>query len=248
MTVTGIGGSDGSASHGVRLHDRGEIVYSGSGLLTVEGAAGIGGSFGISVSNQTNGGAAIRSTGSGNILLIADSLEIASNTESIQAGTNTVTIRQRTNDHLINLGGADDSTRLGLSDAELDRITAGLVRIGNGNSGVFTVSSAITHGNNLFLTSGDWFDVHEGITMSTNRNHTLTTTESGDGYISLFGSNAQLSATGTGMITLDVQRGIKIEHGGISTENGNPPCSPTPPMASAIPRSGSNSSTPTSPP
>ena len=64
---------------------------------------------------------------------------------TINASTNTVTVRQRTSSTLIDVGGADVSTTtLGLTDAELDRVTAGTINIGDTNSGAITVSAAIT--------------------------------------------------------------------------------------------------------
>jgi trimeric autotransporter adhesin len=222
VTVRGTGGSEGSASHGVRLQNRGAITHSGAGLLSVEGVAGTGGSFGISLEGARNGGASLRSTGSGNIAISTDSLEMASSTGVIEAGTNTVSIRQGTNGHLINLGGADSQTRLGLSDEELDLITAGLLEIGDINSGEVSVSAAITHRNHLTLSSGAGVDIFNAITMAIDKNLAIHTFDGSDGTLSLDTADAALSASGSGNITLTSPRDIRLSAGSsVSTENGN---------------------------
>jgi VCBS repeat-containing protein len=89
------------------------------------------------------------------ITLIGDSLQFDA-TASVDAGANRVTIRQSTNGTAINLGGTDSSGTLGLTDAELDRVNAGELVIGNGLSGTITVSSNITRpsSSNMQLVSG----------------------------------------------------------------------------------------------
>ncbi|MDH4410746.1 MAG: filamentous hemagglutinin N-terminal domain-containing protein [Verrucomicrobiales bacterium] len=222
VTVRGTGGSEGSASHGVRLQNRGAITHSGSGLLSVEGVAGAGGSFGISLEGARNGGASLRSTGSGNIAISTDSLEMASSTGVIEAGANTVWIRQGTNGHLINLGGADSQTRLGLSDEELDLITAGLLEIGDSNSGEVSVTAAITHRNHLTLSSGAGVAISNAITMAIDKNLAIHTLDGSDGTLSLDTAAAALSAIGSGNITLTSLRDIRLGAGSrVSTENGN---------------------------
>lgn len=211
--IAGIGGGDGSSNHGIRLQDRGEVVFNGAGLLTLDGTAGVGNSFGISVSNATNGGAAIRSTGGGDIELVADSLEIASSTESIAAGSNLVTFLTKTIGHAIDLGGADSITSLGLSDNELDRVTAGTVRIGNIDTGTITVSDAITHGNHLSIASGGAIDVLEAITMAADKDLSIETLDESDGTISLSRAEADLSVSGTGKITVKTPRNLRLASG-----------------------------------
>ena len=78
------------------------------------------------------------------ITVNADSMDISS-TAVVTAGSGqTVTLQPETNGTLINVGGADVfGTTLGLTDAELDRITAGLVQIGNSNSGNINILFAV---------------------------------------------------------------------------------------------------------
>ena len=54
---------------------------------------------------------------------------------TVNAGAATATLNGSTSGTLIDLGGADTANTLGLTDAELDGITAGSLRIGDFNSG-----------------------------------------------------------------------------------------------------------------
>ena len=79
---------------------------------------------------------------------------------SIDAGTDNVTLTPNTIGTLIDLGGADvlsgTPLTLGLTDAELDRITAEVLRIGDANAGGITISAAIAPAgtDTLHLISG----------------------------------------------------------------------------------------------
>jgi len=63
--------------------------------------------------------------------------------QSINAGANIATLVQKTNGQLINLGGADVNGTLGLTNAELNTVTAGKLRIGDLQSGAITISAPI---------------------------------------------------------------------------------------------------------
>src|SRR5690606_22123120 len=80
----------------------------------------------------------------GAIVLSADSIFIDT-PGLIDAGTGQVTIQPLATDGsvAINLGGDDELGVLGLTDAELDRITAGTIVIGDATSGAITLSAAI---------------------------------------------------------------------------------------------------------
>ncbi|MBC6996022.1 hypothetical protein H9S92_17770, partial [Lewinella lacunae] len=82
-------------------------------------------------------------TANGDINLIANALNALVGS-SVNAGMNTTTIRPQTAATQINLGGADAGGILGLTDAELDRITTGTLIIGDANSGAITISAAIS--------------------------------------------------------------------------------------------------------
>ena len=144
LTVTGTGGTGSGGFHyGVSLAGgSGGIITSGGGALTVTGTGGTGGGTnngiqvedaGVSISTATNGG---------NLTLIADNMNFAGPVSA--NGSSSVTLRQQTNGTLINLGGADSAGVLGLTDAELDQVTAGALVFGDQNSGPLTVSAPIT--------------------------------------------------------------------------------------------------------
>jgi len=82
--------------------------------------------------------------GTGGVTLTADNIIIAA---TINAGTSTAVLRQFENATLIDLGGADAANTLGLTDAELDLVTAGVIRIGNANAGDITITAAINTAN-----------------------------------------------------------------------------------------------------
>ncbi|MDX6443283.1 MAG: hypothetical protein QOH71_357 [Blastocatellia bacterium] len=106
----------------------------------------------ISLPNVTSN---LATSGACTITLTADSINLAAG--SINAtSTGTVTLLQKTAGTLIDLGGADAAGTLGLTDAELDLVTAGTLNIGNNSSGTITVSADITRsaGTNMALTSG----------------------------------------------------------------------------------------------
>ena len=178
--VTGRGGGSASSSSnvGVVVTGGGRITSGGASGVTIEGTGGTGaGSDGVSVgatsSTISSGGGPVQVTGTssagraidvavagtistdingGAITLIADSMSILG---LITAGTNAVTLQPETS-AAIALGAADSAGTLGLTDSELDQVTAGTLRIGHGVSGDVTVFSAVsrTSSTNLQLISG----------------------------------------------------------------------------------------------
>ena len=117
-----------------------EIRTEGGDITLTTGAGG--------VFTANNGASpAVQTTvsgGNGNITISADAVDIRN---SILAGTGIVTLQTVTNGQLINLGGADAAGTLGLTDTELDLITAGILRIGSATAGSITVTSAISPAN-----------------------------------------------------------------------------------------------------
>lgn len=222
LSLNGTGGSGGNFNHGIRVQAGGEVSSSGMGNISLVGTAGPAATaFGVTISNAFSGGASVRSTGTGNVTVTTDSFEITG-TESIDAGANTVSIRQRTNGHTIHVGGSDSATNLGLTDAELDRITAGLVEIGNSNTGPIIVNGSISHGNELSLVSGAGVTLNQSILMAPNRSVSINTVDPADGFISFTGANSRIDASGTGTVTLVAARNLSLSAGsGIGTQSGN---------------------------
>ena len=104
----------------------------GAGTSTVSLTAGGDGLLNI----QTGTGV----TGTGGVIFTADQMSIAA---AVNAGAGIATLQPFESGTLVNLGGADAANTLGLTDAELDFVTAGTLRIGSATAGNLTVSAAI---------------------------------------------------------------------------------------------------------
>ncbi|RLS68911.1 MAG: hypothetical protein DWI00_17070, partial [Planctomycetota bacterium] len=155
VTVTGTGGSGtGSGHYGVYVKDSTNVkITSGGGRVSVTGT-GTANSEGVRLEDSGT----ITSGSNAPITVTADSVNVLADS-TINSGSGTTTIQTRTAGTPINLGGADvlsGTLTLGLTDAELDQITAGTVQVGNASSGAITVSAAITPSgtSNLSLTTG----------------------------------------------------------------------------------------------
>lgn len=151
VTVQGTGGNNsGSNNHGVRVTGPGSQINAESGDVSIIGTGGGGtGAFGF---NLTSSGA-LNTTGTGDMSITADRIHIESDT-SINASVNTITLVPETNGTAIDLGGADAPGTLGLTDAELSRITAGRIAIGHPNGGSIWFSDDITLASDVGLIAG----------------------------------------------------------------------------------------------
>ena len=155
--------------------------------------------------------------GTGGITFTVDDMSIGTTGTNINAGTATASFLTKTAGRAIDLG-TDTAGTLGLTDAELDRVTAGLVQIGNATSGIITVSAAITHGNNLSLTTGAGITANQSLTMAADKNLTANAT----GTISFANANADFATSGTGALALTTAKNISLVSGSsITTVNGN---------------------------
>ncbi len=144
VTVIGHGGNSegtGDGNYGVSIGVNNARISSGGGSISVTGTAGSGSTrFGIALMSN---GQIVATTGTPTVTLVADRMDLETSSSLIDAGGNTVLLRQLTEGRAINLGG-DDSGQLGLTDAELNRIHAGVLQIGDSNSGTITVSADMT--------------------------------------------------------------------------------------------------------
>lgn len=131
--------------------------FSGAEIRTEGGditlTTGLGGVF----TANNDASPAVQTTvsgGNGNITIIADAVDIQN---SILAGTGIVTLQTVANGQLIDLGGTDAFGTLGLTDAELDFITAGTLLIGSTTSGSIEFTAAVSPANvtTLSLITGD---------------------------------------------------------------------------------------------
>ena len=144
VTVIGTGGgtgaSTGNNNYGLKVDNLGNISAGGTGTVSVTGTGGAGTSPGIiltaaNITTNTSGAA---------VTLTADSM--AFDATSVVSSTGTVTLQNKTAGVAIDLG-TETAGQLSLTDAELDRVTAGTLVIGRDDaflSGAITVSNAIS--------------------------------------------------------------------------------------------------------
>ncbi len=147
VTVTGDSGTDPISDWGLR-------IQQGASITSVNGNIGINAKNPVtsphrafSLSTVGGIGAKVETTGNGSITVTSNTIEIDTVVPGVtmSAGANSVNLRQRTNNTPIDLGANDTvPTTLQLSDAELDRITAGTVTIGDANSGAIAVTGIIS--------------------------------------------------------------------------------------------------------
>lgn len=166
------------ASNAVRIEGSGSV--SANGPISIQGdAQGQAGAVGVNLLTSTIG------TSNNNPITITTDSYTGNGTEALSAGGGTVNIRNRTAGTQINLGGADvlvgSPLTLGLTDAELARITAGTLVVGRNDAtaaGAMTVSSAVAPAlaNNVTLQTGAALAVDAPITV----NNTLTLSAAGN--------------------------------------------------------------------
>ena len=154
------------AASGLARYDTISITDSGAGASVIfadSGGSTYSDSFNITLDNGSsaatvNGGVSLASgslavwantitlnanvtTANGDVVLGGDEMSIGA---AINAGSGIVTLRPETAGQLIDLGGADTAGTLGLTDAEIDLVTAGILRIGGLDAGSITFTGAIS--------------------------------------------------------------------------------------------------------
>ncbi len=157
--------------------------------------------------------------GTGGIAVTADNVAL-NTTSTLQClGTGSVSFVTQTASRSFHIG-TENINSLSLTDTELDRITAQTVQIGNSSSGPINVFGAITHGNNLSLTTGAGLITTEAITMAANRNFSANTTGTSEG-ITLNSATSDIATSGTGAVSLTSARNIFLNEGSsLTTVNG----------------------------
>ncbi|MFH0801083.1 MAG: filamentous hemagglutinin N-terminal domain-containing protein [bacterium] len=135
-----------STLNGIVTNNGAIAVTTVSGDLTVNNTPYPDVDAGSAQVNLTAGGAESRLTvtgsvrGTGGVTYTADDMELTGATD---AGTNDANLLQTTINRPIDLG-TDTTGSLGLTNDELNTITAGVLRIGDGNSGNITISAPIS--------------------------------------------------------------------------------------------------------
>jgi len=214
-TASGAG-SIGVFVNGLDNNSPGARINSGGGSITVNGT-GTGGNLGLVLGG--GGTNSIASVGNAAITLVADAMTLdGTGINDVNSGTGTTTLRQLTNTTAINLGGADGAGTLGLTDAELDLVTAGTLNIGDSNSGAITVSANISRGaaTVLNLTSNANIDIAGGSLNSAGGNVTLTP------GTNVFPSNSGVDVTTSATTTLSLTsaKDLKIVINNTTVDSG----------------------------
>ncbi|MFM7138076.1 MAG: beta strand repeat-containing protein, partial [Planctomycetota bacterium] len=133
VVVSGTGGGSASSDENIGIVVRNDGGGAGSiassGTLTLTGIGGNVGSSALTRGIQITGGGTA-STTNNSIALNADSVSLDTAGSTINAGSGTVTFAPITAGTAINLGTAAASS-IGLTDAQLDTVTAGQIVIGS---------------------------------------------------------------------------------------------------------------------
>jgi len=137
ILLVGMGGPPVEDNDGVR--NGGSLSATGSGDIWIRGFS----TTSLASEAFANQASASVAATSGDITIEGDIIYIDP-TSSVSAASNQVIVEPTTVGRAIDLGTEDSATQLGLTDAELDRITTGTLIIGNATSGTITVSQAIT--------------------------------------------------------------------------------------------------------
>ena len=177
------------------------VQQAGAGVISAAGSN-------VSTNNTVAAGA--------DVTIIADNLQLGGN---LNAGTSgTVMLLTQTAGDAIDLGATVDTTAntLELSDAELDRVTAGTLNIGDINAGGITFSADITRptDTNVVLITGIDKEISFGI-------FSLNAGSGGDVTITTSGTGAITTADNIGTdVTADVVS-LSSGSGGIATTSNS---------------------------
>jgi filamentous hemagglutinin family protein len=143
ISLTGTGGSSGASSFGVAFDSFTNVVSTTSGAIAINGTSNVAGTAGIGGLTTSTSRVGTAGTTTGAITFTADSMMLTPFANGINT-TGTVTLRTNTAGRAIVLGSTtDNAAALELSDAEIDKINAGTLRIGQSN-GAITINSAIS--------------------------------------------------------------------------------------------------------
>jgi Ca2+-binding RTX toxin-like protein len=178
ITLTSVGGVN-----GISTNNGGIDIRTGNGAITVANTAAA-----VDVNAGTNGvileagsfgatdfavqlGAGANVTGTGGVVIVADNIDLAGGA-TINGGNARVALAPFTSGTQIALGGADGANTLGLTDSELDGISARTLRIGDEADDPISFVSGIAPAgvNQLELfTAADIQDNHVGTDVTVAR-------------------------------------------------------------------------------
>ncbi|MFY8092497.1 MAG: MBG domain-containing protein [Niveispirillum sp.] len=203
-------------------------IQGGTGAVTLSGALSTGtGNDAGSLSLETKGLLTVGSTittQNQNITLMADRLAL---TGTVNAGTATATLTTATASRTIDLGSTTNAaSALEISAAELNQVTAGVIRVGASNAGAISVTQAITPtgSNSLHLRSGGGITQSGAITVSNlavtaGGTVALASVNNAVGSFAVSASNQNVALrddTGFAIATLDNVAGVSLGTGTLS--------------------------------
>ncbi|HYH37111.1 MAG TPA: MBG domain-containing protein, partial [Azospirillum sp.] len=196
ISLTGVGGGTGGAGNWGIVQAGDFTIGSTTGDVTLTATGGTGS---LDYSNNGSGTANRIGNGtSGTVTVNADTLSLDG--AAVHA-TGLVAIRPRSGSRAIALGPTTDTAAaLELSDAELDRITAGTLRIGSTTSGAITVSTGLSPANatTLSMATGATYTQGTGITVTApNIDISAAGTQTVNGTL---GTTGSLTLTGNSMV------------------------------------------------
>jgi filamentous hemagglutinin family protein len=175
LLQAGFAGISIGSTSGTGMVSIGTLALRDDTSITTGGSISVSGA--LSTGTGSNNGSltlqaadlAITSTGSvtaaaGNVTLRADGMDLSGAVST--SGTLTLTTSSTGRD--IDLGAAGSASALQLSDAELDRLTANLLRVETSGSGNITISAAVSPANagTLYLLAGGGVSQTAGLTIS----------------------------------------------------------------------------------
>ncbi len=189
----------------------GSIQSTSGGAISVTGTAGSTGSKGIVTSGAT--GATI--TSSGIVNLKADKMDLGATNGTIGGTGSIVSLLPLTTGWTITLGtnSSDANNDLELSSSELNKITAGTLKIGNSLSGALSVGAAIapTGTSTLYLGSGSTVGQEPAGTISIAN---LAVQSLGHVDLSTTSNSITTLAAGIGDTSTNVNKTFKIQNSG----------------------------------
>jgi murein DD-endopeptidase MepM/ murein hydrolase activator NlpD len=177
-----------------------QIGNATSGAITA--ASSITPSAGMNISLTSgvavNFAAGTLTTGGGTISLVTDAVDISAGA-ALNAGSGVFSLLPNTQYLPIDVGSPSFPMRLGITDQQLDRITAGSIRIGDNNSGYMNVSADVTRSaqTNINLASGAVLNLATGLVNTAGGNLSLSPQSVASVSASKAGTDADLGTNGT---------------------------------------------------
>ncbi|MFO0821305.1 MAG: autotransporter-associated beta strand repeat-containing protein [Pirellulales bacterium] len=167
----------------------GLVLENNSTIATNDGDVLVAGSEGVSFINArgliVQTAASVTAGGAGDITVVSDTIVI--DTGTLVAAGDTVTLYPRSGNRQVHLGSTDIHTsRLGLTNTELNHITAGTIQIGDANTGTITLTENITlaAATNLVLTAHSDRNINLGVfSLNAGATGDITMTTGGLGAI-----------------------------------------------------------------